>query len=293
MAVEWAWLPNQPRIADVGEDITLSGGNKGYILLFHGLTGSPAELAYVARHLHHRGGYTIRCPRLVNHGQPLGVLARTSWRELEEGARDSFRQASAEASAAGLPLYVGGLSLGAILALLLAAEFPDDVRGAACLAPTLFYDGWSVPWTHRLIPLAAYTPIKYFSYFREDSPYGLKDEVLRQKVAEHFGKVAVRDSEQGGSMGYAHFPVRSFCEIRHLFAKCISRLGKVVCPVLLVQAVHDDITSPRNSEFIYRNIASRQKEIVLLENSYHLVTVDLEREKVATEIARFLGSVQP
>lgn len=293
MTVEWAWLPRQRRVTDAGDDIILPGGKKGYVLLFHGLTGSPAELAYVAHHLRHRGGYTVWCPRLANHGQPLAVLARTTWHELEGGARDCFRKAVIEARAAGLPLYVGGLSLGAILSLLLAAEFPDELQGALCLAPTLFYDGWSVPWTHRLIPLAAHTPLKYFAYFREDPPYGLKDEVLRQKVAEHFGKISVRDSEQGGAMGYAHFPVRSFCEIRHLFAKCISRLGKVVCPVLLVQAVHDDITSPRNSEFIYRNIGSRRKEIVLLENSYHIVTVDLEREKVAAEIARFCGSLQP
>jgi carboxylesterase len=291
MAVEWAWPQGRRRIADVGDDIILSGGKTGYMLLFHGLTGSPAELAYVAHHLHHRGGYSVWCPRLVNHGQPLGVLARTPWQALEESARGSFRKAVGEARTAGLPLYVGGLSLGAVLSLLLAAEFPDDLQGAVCLAPTLFYDGWSVPWTHRLIPLVAYTPLKYFAYFREDPPYGLKDEVLRQRVAEHFGGTSIRDS-LGGSMGYAHFPVRLFCEIRHLFAKCIRRLGRVVCPVLLVQAVHDDITGPKNSEFIYRNIGSRRKEIVLLENSYHLVTVDLEREKVAAEIARFCGSLR-
>ena len=64
-------------------------------------------------------------------------------------------------------------------------------------------------------------------------------------------------------------------------------LDHVVAPVLLVQAVHDDITGPENSEFIYRRVASARKEIVYLENSYHVVTADLERERVASEIARF------
>jgi carboxylesterase len=292
MAVEWAWLPGGQRITDVGDDIILSGGKKGYMLLFHGLTGSPAELAYVAHHLHHRNGYTVWCPRLVNHGQPLGILARTPWREFEEFARSCFMRAVAEARAVQLPLYVGGLSLGAILSLLLAAEHSREIRGTVCLAPTLFYDGWSVPWTHRLIPVVSYTPLKYFTYFRENPPYGLKDEILRERVAEHYAKTSIRNSLHGGAMGYAHFPVRLFCEIRHLFAKCIRRLGLVTCPVLLVQAVHDDITGPENSEFIYRNVKSAHKEIVLLENSYHLVTVDLEREKVAEEIARFCGSCE-
>lgn len=289
MAVEWAWLPGGQRSTAVGEDIILSGGKKGYLLLFHGLTGSPAEMAYVAHHLHYRNGYTVWCPLLVNHGQPLGILARTPWRDLEEFARVCLKRASAEAKAAGLPLYVGGLSLGAVLSLLLAAEFPGEIRGAVCLAPTLFYNGWNVPWTHRLIAWVSYTPLKYFAYFREDPPYGLKDEILRERVAEHYARTSIRDSLHGGVMGYAHFPVRLFCEIRHLFAKCIRRLGDVTCPVLLVQAAHDDITGPENSEFIYRNVKSARKEIVLLQNSYHLVTVDLEREKVAQEIARFCG----
>ena len=290
MTIEWACLTHRRRITAVGDDITLGGGKKGYVLLFHGLTGSPTEVAYVAHHLHYRNGYSVWCPRLVNHGQPLVILARTGWQEFEAFARRCFKRAVAEARAAGLPLYVGGLSFGAILSLLLAAEYPLEIRGTICLAPTLFYDGWSVPWTHRLIPAVSYTPLKYFAYFREDPPYGLKDEVLRERVAEHYAKASIRANQDSGAMGYAHFPVRLFCEIRHLFAKCIRRLELVVCPVLLVQAVQDDITGPENSQFIYRNIKSQHKEIVLLHNSYHLVTVDLEREKVAGEIARFCSA---
>lgn len=289
MSVEWACLLGQQPIATAANNLMLAEGNQGYVLLFHGLTGSPGELAYVAHHLHHRAGLSVWCPRLVNHGQPVGVLARTRWQELEMFAQACFKQALAESRAARLPLFVGGLSLGAILALLLAAEYTEEIRGLICLSPTLFYDGWNVPWTHKLIPLASHTPLKYFAYFREEAPYGLKDEALRARVARQYGKTSLRDDL--GEMGYAHFPVRLFCEIRHLFAKCIDRLDRVICPVLLIQAAEDDTTGPENSEFIYRKINSKQKEILLLQNSYHLITVDLEREKVAKEIALFCGSL--
>jgi carboxylesterase len=86
--------------------------------------------------------------------------------------------------------------------------------------------------------------------------------------------------------------VRLFCEIRHLFDRCIRRLANVTCPVLLVQARNDDITGPENSQFIYRHVGSKVKEIVMLENSYHVVTMDLEREKVADSMARFCLSGQ-
>src|SRR2546426_11807343 len=151
-----------------------------------GVQTCALPICYLAHWLRSRGRYHVSCPRLVNHGQPLGVLARTTSAQLYQSAKDAFFEARAAARAEGVPLIIGGLSLGANLSLMLAAEFPDDVAGAACLAPTLFYDGWSVPWYHRLIPLADYTPFKYFTYFREDEPFGLKDESLRAKIAARY-----------------------------------------------------------------------------------------------------------
>ena len=261
------------------------------VMLLHGLTGTPTELGYIAYHLQYRGRFAVNCPRLVNHGQPLGVLARTTSAELYASAKAAFLEARDTARAKGVPLVIGGLSLGAVLCLMLAAEFPGDVAGVACLSPTLFYDGWNVPWTHKLIPFADYTPLKYFAYFREDEPYGLRDEALRAKVAAEYRKTSLHESGSASSLGYAHFPVRLFCEMRHLIAGCIATLPRVTSPVLLVQAENDDMTSPRNSQFIYDHVGSKRREIVLLKESYHVVTADLERTKVATELQRFCESV--
>ena len=250
MTIEWARIGQQPRVEPSDHGIFLPAKGRCAVLLFHGLTGTPTELGYLAYHLRYRGGNTVRCPRLVNHGQPIGILARTTWMQLYESARDAFLESRRAARAQGVPLVVGGLSLGANLSLMLAAEFPDDVAGVACLAPTLFYDGWSVPWYHMLIPLVDYTPLKYFTYFREDEPYGLKDEALREKVAATFRGMSLRDSANAASVGYAHFPVRLFCEMRHLIDRCKQVLPAVSSPVMVIQAEHDDVTGPRNAEFI-------------------------------------------
>lgn len=261
------------------------------VMLLHGLTGSPTELGYLAYHLQYRGGYPVRCPRLVNHGQPLAVLARTSSAQLLASARELFLESRQAARDRGVPLVIGGLSLGAILCLILAAEFPDDVAGVACLSPTLFYDGWNVPWMHRLIPLVDYTPLKYFTYFREHEPFGLRDESLRQKVAAQYAKTSLHDSGDPATLGYAHFPVRLFCEMRHLIARCKRTLPRVTCPVLLLQAEHDDMTSPRNSRFIFERIGSTWRELVLLKQSYHVISADLERATVAAHLQMFCKSV--
>ena len=291
MALEWAWIKRQPPVELADRGIFLPSGGGCTVLLLHGLTGSPTELGYLAYNLRHRGGHSVRCPRLVNHGQPLGVLSRTTWQQLYGSAKEAFLEARDAARTNRTPLVVGGLSLGAILSLMLAAEYPEDVAGVAGLSPTLFYDGWNVPWQRKLIPLVSYTPLKYFAYFREDEPFGLKDGELRQKIAAQYQKMSLRDSGNAASLGYAHFPVRLFCEMRPLIAQCKRMLPAVTCPVLLVQAENDDMTGPRNSEFIRKRVGSSRSEIVLLKQSYHVVSADLERSSVADHLQRFCGSL--
>lgn len=291
MAIEWGWIGREAPVDVPDRGIALPANSGCMVLLLHGLTGTPTELGYVAYYLRHRGGHSVRVPRLANHGQPLGVLARTSWRQLHASAREAFFEARREARERNLPLVIGGLSLGAVLSLMIAAEFPQDVSGVVCLSPTLFYDGWNVPWYHKLIPLVSYTPLKYFAYFREDAPFGLKDEDLRRRMAGEYGKTSLRESAAAAALGYAHFPVRLFCEMRPLIARCKRLLSRVTSPVLLVQAENDDMTSPKNAEFIRDRVSSARRELVLLKESYHLVTVDLERSIVAERLRAFCDSL--
>ncbi len=291
MSLEWGWLRKASRVDLDNQGIFLQGDGGCTVLLLHGLTGAPLELGYLAYHLRHRGGHSVHVPRLVNHGQPLGVLARTTWRQLYASAQEAFIEARAAARAQRTPLVVGGLSLGAVMSLMLAAEHPGDVAGVAGLSPTLFYDGWNVPWYHRLIPVAAYTPLKYFSFFREGEPFGLRDEALRRTVAEQYSKMALDDCADAKNLGYAHFPVRLFCEMQPLISRCKQMLPRVTSPVLLIQAANDDMTSPRNSEFVREHVGSLRRELVLLEQSYHVVSADLERESVADHLQRFCRSL--
>ena len=115
MPVEWAWIKPQPPVALTDRGIFLPAEGNCMAMLLHGLTGSPTEMGYIAYHLQYRAGCAVHCPRLVNHGQPLGNLARTTWKELYDSARESFFEAREAAQAKGVPLVIGGLSLGAIL----------------------------------------------------------------------------------------------------------------------------------------------------------------------------------
>jgi carboxylesterase len=286
MSLEWAWLRDTGVRHSAVQEIQLRGKAPGTVLLFHGLTGAPIELAYIAYYLHHRGGLSVSCPAMVNHGQPLAVLAGTKWRELWDGARGQFLQAHARAKTEGVPLFVGGLSIGALLALMLAAEFPDKVAGVACLSPTLFYDGWNVPWFHRFLPFVDFTPFKYFLFLREGHPYGLKDEVLREKMRAKYEATSVHECRPPQTT-YAHFPIQLFCECRHLISQGMKMLPGVKAPLLVVQSAQDDSTSPANARYVLEHVSSQDRRLMMLEGSLHIVTADLEREKVADAMLQF------
>jgi len=286
MSLEFAWLRDTGvRHTDV-QEIRLHRAAPCNVLLFHGLTGAPIELAYIAHHLHARSRLSVDCPALVNHGQPIVLLAHTSWHELCDSARSLFLQAQQQAASDGVPLFVGGLSIGAVLALMVAAEFPDKVAGVACLSPTFFFDGWSVPWYQRLLALANHLPLMHNLYVRTGEPYGLKDEALRAKMRDKYQAVCLTKIEHPQGT-YAHFPVALLCEMRHLIAHCKRMLPRVRSPVLVVQSAQDDTSSPVNARYVLDHVGSARKELLTLHNSYHIVTADLERAKVADAMAEF------
>jgi carboxylesterase len=290
MTIEWAWPSRPSRCRTLSPEIRLNGDARCHVMLLHGLTGAPAEFAYIAHYLQKRGRLDVWCPTLLNHGGPIRLLAATRRDELYASVRSQFEQERHTAGVAGAPLILGGLSIGADLALMLCAEFPEAIAGVICLAPTLFYDGWNVPRSYRLIPLVDWTPLKFFTYYREEPPYGLKDEALRARVAEDYEKRTLKDDGEQHD-GYAHYPIQLMCEMHHLIKECVRTLPRVKASLLVVQAEHDDATGPRNAQFILDRTSSPRKELLLLQNSYHIVTADLERATVASAMQAFCDSV--
>jgi carboxylesterase len=256
------------------------------VLLIHGLTGTPNEMKGLANFFYRRG-YSVSCPRLAHHGEPLHILKRAKWREFYGSVKEELRKIPADQK-----IFTAGLSMGALLALLLAEEFPERIAGVTCLSPTLFYDGWNIPWSHCLLPLAYYTPIRYFAYFKEEPPYGIKNERIRSKVHDYYKNASFADVSGVAQYGYPYFPVTLLCELRLLIRELMKKMSKIRVPVQMIQASEDDMTSAKNSQYIYDHVASSQKEIVLLHDSYHVITADQERRMVAQKMSEFFCRIR-
>ncbi|HSS31528.1 MAG TPA: alpha/beta hydrolase [Nitrospiraceae bacterium] len=89
------------------------------------------------------------------------------------------------------------------------------------------------------------------------------------------------------SKGYPMFPLRTLTEIDRLIMRVRSRLHEVSAPTVILQAREDDMTSPRNASIVYDEISSMVKQLVLLDDCYHVITIDKKREAVAENVAAF------
>ena len=266
----------------------LEGTNGATIILIHGLTGSPREMGFLARSLN-KSGFSVLSPRLANHGEHIQVLRDTTWQEFYQSVKDSFIKL--EANPQKGPVFVAGLSVGALFGLLLSLDFPDRIAGVSCLSPILFYDGWNAPKWRFWLPLAFWTPLKNYFYFKEEPPYGVKNEGIRRLIHQHYMQKELEDDINAYEQGYPFYPVTLLYQ-HHLLVKYLKRkLRHIKAPVQMVQAHEDDMSSPRNSQYIYDHISSVKKEIIMLYNSYHVVSADQERMKVVSQMQRFFNEV--
>jgi carboxylesterase len=254
----------------------IPGGRLG-VLLIHGLGGTPIELRFVAQALA-RAGHTVYCCQLAGHCGTPEELRRSTWREWYasvEAAHDMLRERCDI-------IVAGGLSMGGILAIHLARNRPESVHGLLLFAPTLRLDGWSMPWYSRPLHYVRPLPIKLEFDLAEREPYGLKDERVRAIV------VASMQSGDSGQAGIFSTPMRSFANFNALVSVVKRELDKVCQPALIVHPRQDDMASLENAQYLQAHLGGLVETLVL-DNSYHMVTLDQQRHIVVERTERFVS----
>jgi carboxylesterase len=253
------------------DPIVLPGGPHA-VLIVHGLAGSPLEVRYVGKLLH-RAGFSVHVPNIEGYSMGSEGAAWQRWLgrldEIYGALRPRYKT-----------LNLAGLSSGATLALALAAK-RNDVDALALWATTLRYDGWAIPWYHWLFEPCYRLGIGLHYGYRERPPFGLKNEKWRARVAH------AMQSHDASAAGPALIPARFLHESMRLGRHVERSLAKVRCDTLIVHAADDETASPRNAEAVHRRIGAAHKRKIMLGDSYHIVTMDNERELVARETIRF------
>jgi len=263
----------------------LKGTNGKGVLLIHGITGTPSEMRHLGKAIN-EAGYTVLCNTLPKHCSSLSELKKVSWQEIVKLCLDDFSKLRTECQ----KVFVGGLSMGALLAIHIAYEFPEDTAGIVALAPTLFYDGWALHKGRHLIYLIWHVPfLRNMVNIREGWPYGLKDEGLRDNISRFYKNARASEFDKKVFLfGSPFFPVA--CLYQHnLFARLVKKeLKSVKAPIIIMHAKEDDMVSIKNARYILDGIGSVDKSLAILEDSYHMITIDNDKDRVAEESIRFL-----
>lgn len=237
-----------------GDSFFWEGGPSG-VLLLHGFTATTAEVRPLAKVLHQKG-YTVAGPLLPGHGTTPEDCNRHGWRQWLQAAEDSYRQLTRH----GERVFVGGESMGGLLALYLATEHPQ-VTGVLAYAPALQLRS---PWFSFVMPLMAlFLPIRP----KPPHPKYPSDDLWQ---------------------GYGVYPLRAAVQLLALQRAVRRRLTAIRRPILIVQGRLDGTVAAEVPPFIAGRVRSVIKEVHWMENSTHTVVLDAEREQVAQLTLRFL-----
>lgn len=252
--------------------------NTNAVLLFHGLTGSTFEMKKYAQHLH-ANGYDVFAYCLPGHGEDTCNIRCVSYDDWIEFAQEKFLFLKKKYK----KVFLGGLCLGAVLALVLAQKHKLEVAGVISLSTTLFLDGWTMPWYNFMMPLGLNTLIRYYYTFPEREPYGIKNIKKRRSIQKIMGK---------NTIAMDNYPLSCVYELLKLSKLARKNMKEVISPILIIHSKEDDLTSVKSAKFVYNNINSAKKELFILNDSYHLMLYDNDKDFVFDKSVEFLNTLK-
>jgi carboxylesterase len=244
----------------LADPFDLEGTDRG-VLCVHGFTGTPFEMRYLGERLH-RAGFTVRGLQLPGHGTTVDDLAGTTWRDWAaavDAEIDDLRRRCRQVA-------VVGQSLGGLLALHAAAT-RDDLAAIASLAAPLWLGGLGAAaarWTAPGGPLA------------------------RVRTLPKLGGSDVRDrAAKAANRSYRAVPTAALASLVDFMQVVDDELPEVRAPLLVVHARRDHTAPVASAARIASRAAARPLRTRILDDSFHLVTIDVERDVVAAEVSTF------
>lgn len=278
------WIPavtaqrsatDSPRLAvcrgRIAPDEVIPGAEPFYLpasgnqacLLIHGFTGSPAEMRPLGERLQ-QDGISSLAVRLPGHG--------TSLRDLERHNRRSWLAAAGDALHCLLNRFdrvtMCGLSMGGTIALQLAARVPSPrLIGLAVIG---------VP--ARLIDLR-YRPSEIIQMLERWRDWGRPDIMDRSQWVRH--------------IGYRLAPIGPTLQLVRLVSETYRLLPAVRQPLLVMHSLLDHTVPPVNVHWLLDRVGSRERRVVWLQGSYHVVTLDYEADRVASHVSDFFKGLPP
>ncbi|MBS4024597.1 MAG: alpha/beta fold hydrolase [Clostridia bacterium] len=232
-------------------------GGKVGCLLVHGFSGSPSEMRQLGEFLAN-AGYTVAGVRLAGHGKTHEVMAKTRWTDWYRSVEKGYWKLRETCDT----IFAIGLSMGGALCLYGATRLNFAGVVSIC-APIYLADrkAYLAPAFQHLI-----------KFYRKKS--STKDQALNQETGRFTNQL---------------IPMAALVSLLKLIKEVKGKLPGVKLPVLVIQSKKDGVVLPKSGHYIYKHLGASDKELVWLEKSGHLATIDSEQDVVFKLVEEFLN----
>ncbi len=233
------------------------------VLLIHGFTGSPWEVRPLGESLAARG-FHVHAIRLPGHGVDPEAMAWVTWRDWEDAAEEALR------ALRGFPqVFVAGLSMGALLGMLLAARHPQRVSGLALMAPV-----WKLkPFDGRILRRLRWLPLAELT--------GL------------WVKKTTTDIEDAAARADApilpRYPLARLYDLFTIQDRAREAIKRVRVPTLVAAALHDHVVKFQSVEELVGQLP--QAQLLTLQRGFHILPRDNDRAQLADAVAGFFDTL--
>lgn len=223
------------------------------VFLSHGFTATCAEARPLAQRLH-AAGFSVAGPLLPGHGSVPQDLNRVCWQDWARAGEETYQQLKACCER----VFVGGESMGAVLALYLASQHPE-AAGVLAFAPALKLN---------LRPI----------------------DLLKLRLLAPFVRWVPKQSLDGSTnwQGYPVNPLKGVLQLVEFQGVVRERLPLIHQPVMVMQGRLDTTVHPEVGEIILAGVSSTVKELYWMEKSSHVVIIDQELDEVTQQTLEFL-----
>ncbi len=236
-------------------------GNEGFmlrnssevgVLLTHGFEASPHEVKELAEYLSARN-ITVLVVRLKGHGTNIKELDKVKWQEWYKDYEDAYNKLANKTK----KVIVGGYSLGGALALYLAEQ--KDTAGVISLA----------------------------------SPVELKDKRADYAwLIKYFKKYEYRNiTNEEKEYYYENISVEAVEQLTKFIKTYKKDLSKIDEPILIMQFSDDTRISSGSAYYIYKNLNSKNKKIVIINATGHNLLTSKYKDAVHKEVYNFIKKI--
>lgn len=234
------------------ESFFFKGSSTG-VLICHGFGGTPQSIRALGEQFASKG-FTVFGLRLKGHGTHYEDLERSTYLDWIKSIEDAFEFLKKQVR----EVFVIGQSMGGTLTLYLASKHPE-IKGIILIN-------------------AAMTTIPTFEAF--------KNKTEPRYINEEKPDIKAKDAYE---ITYNKTPIESINQLLVLMQKTKNELANVRCPILAFKSAHDHVVPPKNTDFIIDHTRSKHKTVIPLFNSYHVASLDYEKEFIAEKCCEFIN----